>query len=136
MASPNSRGAVSDGAAELLTAPTLRQRATAIQVIGVPATDRSAQRQQRLGFSLLIALGLGWDSLMMAANPAAPFHMAIGRFLLIFAATVGSIRALGNLYDNYLDEADGERRRHEAAQRRANDAAAIVDTDQPAPGTD
>lgn len=122
----------SDDVANGVVPSSLRQRATAIQVIGAPEVDRSAQRQQRLGFSLLLALALGWDSLMLAANSMAPFHMAIGRFLLIFAVTVGSIRALGNLYDGYLDEADRNQKKLELARRQALDASTPLDTDQPA----
>ncbi len=133
MASPET---IRDGTAEAVIPSTLRQRATAIQVIGAPEVDRSAQRQQRLGFSLLLGLALGWDSLMLAANSGAPFHLAIGRFLLIFAVTVGSIRALGNLYDGYVDQALLDQQRAEAARRLADDASTIGTTDQPAPGTD
>lgn len=109
---------------------SLRQRATAIQVIGAPAVDRSAQRQQRLGFSLLLALGFGWSSLQAAANPAAPFEASIGRFLLIFVVTVGTIRALGNLYDQYADQATRETA---ASTTTAPGTATTANTDQPAP---
>ncbi len=114
----------------------LRQRATALQVIGAPEVDRSAQQQQRLGFSLLVGLALGWDPLMVAANSTAPFHTAIGRFLLIFGATVFTIRALGNLYDQYVDEAAARQREQEAAERRTADAAAPINSNQPAPSAD
>lgn len=115
---------------------SLRQRAAAIQVIGAPAVDRAAQRQQRLGFSLLLALGFGWDSLQAATNPAAPFDAAIGRFLVIFVVTVGTIRALGNLYDRYADQA--ARTASAAAsspgsnQQPIAGAATVSNTDQPA----
>ncbi len=127
----DSTSTLPDGAADGVVPTKLRQRATAIQVIGAPEIDRSAQRQQRLGASLLLALALGWDSLMVAANSSAPFHLAIGRFLLIFAATVGSIRALGNMYDRYLDETALQHKLQEAARRRTV-AATHLDTDQPA----
>ncbi|MEZ5227404.1 MAG: hypothetical protein R2710_12225 [Acidimicrobiales bacterium] len=130
MAADSSSG-LPDGAAEGVVSTNLRQRATAIQVIGAPEVDRSAQRQQRLGASLLLALALGWDSLMVAANSTGPFHLAIGRFLLIFAVTVGTIRALGNMYDRYLDDADLQDKLARAARHRA-DASTNLDTDQPA----
>ncbi len=86
-------------------ADSLRQRATAIQVIGAPLVDRSAVRQRRLGASLLLALFLGRNALGSAMSGPEAFHTAIGRFLMIFGLTVFSIRALGNLYDQYLDAA-------------------------------
>ncbi len=133
-------GSSSDSAASgsaLAAVPAgLRQRATTIQVIGAPPADRSAQRQQRLGFSLLVALALGWDSLMLAANSGTAFHTSIGRFLLIFVVTVGSIRALGNLYDNYLDEAEARRRMLDAEQQSETDAASSINTNQPATSAD
>ncbi len=84
-------------------APSLRERAVAIQVIGSGPVDRSASRQRRLGASLLLALYLGWNPLMQAMSGPVPFHSAMGRFLVVFLATVVSIHVVGNLYDDYAD---------------------------------